>query len=141
MWVNCYKSCSRQQCGAQSSLSTPASTSSTSTSPSPSSSSLTSTSFHHHCFSPPLFSPSSHLHLKQANGRGARLHGTKRFQWLCGFFVCKILFLCLCAFYTTIFHVHGKVSLAYCAHFEFLLFLGAKIMANTKTKKVKWPTT
>ena len=59
----------------------------------------------------------------------------------CVFFVCKVLFLCLCAFYTTIFHVQGKFSLAYCAHYMFLLFLGAKIMANPKTKKAKWPTT
>ena len=71
-------------------------------------------------------SSSCHLHLKQANGGGALLHVTNRFQCLCGFFA----FLSVCFFYS---HHHGGFSLAYCANCVFLLFLGAKIMASPRT--------
>ena len=71
-------------------------------------------------------SSSCHIHLKQANGGGALLHVTNRFQCLCGFFA----FLSVCFFYS---HHHGGFSLAYCANCVFLLFLGAKIMASLRT--------
>ena len=71
-------------------------------------------------------SSSCHLHLSQANGGGALLHVTNRFQCLCGFFA----FLSVCLFYS---HHHGRFPLAYCANCVFLLFLGAKIMASPRT--------
>ena len=71
-------------------------------------------------------SSSSHLYLKQANGGGALLHVTNRFQCFCGFFA----FVSVCFFYS---RHHGRFSLAYCANCVFLLFLGAKIMASPKT--------